>query len=62
MTAALSTQQERFSNYVSATMWILGVRAPDANGDLPVSGDTCMAWVRTKTSEPCGIRVCLAPQ
>ena len=57
MTATISTQQEWFSNYVSSTMSILGVHEPDADGDLPVSGDTCMAWVRTETSEPWGVRV-----
>jgi hypothetical protein len=57
MTATISTQQEWFSNYVSATMSILGVHEPDADGDLAVSGETCLAWVRTETSEPWGVRV-----
>lgn len=57
MTATTSTQQEWFRNFVSATVSILGVHAPDADGDLAVSGETCMAWVRTKTSEPWGVRV-----
>ena len=57
MTATVSTQQEWFSNYVSSTMSILGVHEPDADGDLPVSGDTCMAYVRTETKDPWGVRV-----
>ena len=57
MTATISTQQEWFSNDVSAMMSILGVHAPDADGDLPVSGETCLGWVRTETSEPWGVRV-----
>ena len=57
MPVTISTQQEWFSNYVSATMSILGVHAPDADGDLPVPGETCLAWVRTETSEPWGVRV-----
>lgn len=57
MTASISTQQEWFSNYVSATMSILGVHAPDADGDLPVHGETCFGWVRVETVEPWGVRV-----
>ena len=38
MTVTISTQQEWFSNYVSATMSILGVHAPDADGDLAGPG------------------------
>src|SRR3954451_3398198 len=57
MTATISTQQEWFSNYVSATMSVLGVHAPDADGDLPVHGDMCTAWVRVETEEPWGVRV-----
>lgn len=57
MTAKTSTQQEWFSNYASSTMSILGAHAPDADGDLPVSGETCMAWVPTETSDPWGVRV-----
>jgi hypothetical protein len=40
MTATLSTQETWFSNYVSATMSILGTNAPDADGDLPFRGTT----------------------
>lgn len=57
MTATISTQQEWFRNYVSATMSVLSVHEPDADGDLPVSGETCLTWVRTETSEPWGVRV-----
>ena len=57
MSVTHATQQEWFSNYVSATMSILGVHEPDADGDLPVSGDTCLAWVRVETREPWGVRV-----
>ena len=57
MTATISTQQEWFSNYVSATMSTLGVHAPDADGDLPFTGDTARGWVRVETSEPWGVRV-----
>src|SRR3954451_22748483 len=57
MTATISTQQEWFSNYVSATMSVLGVHAPDRDGDLPVQGSTSRGWVRVQTDEPWGVRV-----
>jgi hypothetical protein len=57
MTATITTQQEWFSNYVSATMSVLGVHAPDADGDLPVQGSTSRGWVRIQTDEPWGVRV-----
>lgn len=57
MTATISTQQEWFSSYVSATMSMLGVHAPDADGDLPVQGGTSRGWIRVQTDEPWGVRV-----
>lgn len=57
MTATISTQHEWFSNYVSATMSILGVHAPDDDGDLPIHGKTSRGWVRVEAKEPWGVRV-----
>lgn len=57
MTATISTQAEWFDNYVSSTMSILGVHAPDGDGDLPVRGRTSPGWVRVETREPWGVRV-----
>ena len=57
MTATISTQHAWFDNYVSATMSVLGVHAPDADGDLPVQGTTSRGWVRVEAKEPWGVRV-----
>ena len=57
MTASISTQADWFGNHVSATMSILGVHAPDSDGDLPVRGRTSAGWVRVETREPWGVRV-----
>ncbi len=57
MTATISTQQEWFSNYLSATMSVLGVHTPDSDGDFPVHGDTSRGWVRLQTDGQWGVRV-----
>lgn len=57
MTATISTRHDWFSNYVSATMSMLGVHAPDDDGDLPFHGKTSQGWVRLDVKEPWGVRV-----
>jgi hypothetical protein len=57
MTAMTITQHEWFSNYISATMSMLGVHAPDDDGDLPIRGTTSVGKVRLDLKEPWGVRV-----
>src|SRR4051794_10541805 len=59
MSVTATTQHDWFHNFVSAMMAMILPEpvVPDSDGDIPVHGDTALAWVRVEAREPWGVRV-----